>query len=289
MNNVHIDELAERLHRLHRNNRSPLPNKRHAEQFLDETLELIFPHLIGESELTNILDIRRRIEMGEAAIVASLSSIAATTRMTPGHIADEFFHYHLPRLVDDLWLDAEAIYQGDPAAKSVEEVVATYPGMLATAVYRIAHAFVSMDLQVFPRMLTEIGHQRTGVDIHPNAIIGKSFCIDHATGIVIGETAVLGDYVKLYQGVTLGALSVTKEMAKTKRHPTIEDHVVIYANATILGGETAVGHHSIIGGNVWLTESVPPFSSVYHRANVQVKQRAGHSPEDALLRWFPSI
>ena len=167
------------------------------------------------------------------------------------------------------------------------------PCLLAVATHRIAHAFHTAGVQVFPRMLTEIAHQRTGIDIHPGAHIGRSFCIDHGTGIVIGETASLGDHVKLYQSVTLGALSVSKDMATTKRHPTIEDHVVVYSGATILGGETVVGHHSVIGGNVWLIESVPPYSLVYHKGDVRVKQRNDTNDaareDEELLRWYPSI
>jgi serine O-acetyltransferase len=165
------------------------------------------------------------------------------------------------------------MYEGDPAAQSVDEVIGTYPGLLAVSIHRIAHEFYLLGLPVFPRMLSEIAHQRTGIDIHPGASIGKSFCIDHGTGIVIGETARLGDHVKLYQGVTLGALSVDKSLASSKRHPTIEDHVVIYANATILGGETMIGHHSVIGGNVFITESVAPHSVVYHKAQVSLRNK----------------
>ena len=143
--------------------------------------------------------------------------------------------------------DAQAIYRGDPAARSVAEVIHSYPGFFAIAVHRVAHA-----------------HSKTGIDIHPAAKIGPRFCIDHGTGIVIGETTQIGADVKIYQGVTLGALSVQKELAQSKRHPTIEDRVVIYAGATILGGQTTVGHDSIIGGNVWLVKSVPPYSKIYY-------------------------
>ena len=139
------------------------------------------------------------------------------------------------------------------------------------AVHRLAHGLYSLAVPLLPRLLAEVAHARTGVDIHPGATIGRSFCIDHGTGIVIGETAVIGDEVKIYQGVTLGALSVAKSAAGRKRHPTIEDRVVIYANATVLGGGTTVGHDSVIGGNVWLTTSVPPNSYVYHTSQVRVR------------------
>jgi serine O-acetyltransferase len=186
----------------------------------------------------------------------------------------------LPRLYDALTLDAEAIYHGDPAAKSTDEVILTYPGFFAIAIYRIAHELHLLGVPLLPRLLTEFAHQRTGVDIHPGATIGRRFVIDHGTGVVIGETTLIGDNVKLYQGVTLGALMVEKALADKKRHPTIEDDVVVYANATILGGETVVGRGSIIAGNAWLTQSVPPQSVVTRRS--EVRPRGADGTLDAL-------
>jgi serine O-acetyltransferase len=159
--------------------------------------------------------------------------------------------------------DVEAAFKGDPAAKTIEEVILAYPGLEAVVVHRIAYFFWEAGLPLLPRMMSEHVHSKTGIDIHPGASIGKRFFIDHGTGVVVGETAVIGDDVKLYQGVTLGALSVRKGESEKKRHPTIEDEVTIYSGATILGGSTVVGKGSIIGGNVWLTSSVPPFSRVY--------------------------
>ncbi|MBC6697774.1 serine O-acetyltransferase [Hymenobacter sp. BT190] len=176
----------------------------------------------------------------------------------------------LPALRDLLLRDAAAILAADPAAQGLDEVITTYPGFYAIALHRMAHALYLLQVPRVPRLISEYAHQHTGIDIHPGARIGSSFCIDHGTGIVIGETAVIGAYVKIFQGVTLGALSVTKALQGIKRHPTIEDHAVIYAGATILGGSTVVGSHSIIGGNVWLTESVPSHSRVYHRAQLHV-------------------
>jgi serine O-acetyltransferase len=168
--------------------------------------------------------------------------------------------------------DAHAIYQGDPAAHSVDEVILAYPGFYAIAVYRLAHWFLKQGVPLVPRLLSEVAHARTGIEIHPGAQIGRAFVIDHGTGIVIGETTTIRDNVKLYQGVTLGALSVDKSMASTKRHPTIEDGVVIYSGATILGGDTVVGKDSVIGGNVWLTRSVPANTKIYHQETVKVIQ-----------------
>ena len=165
-------------------------------------------------------------------------------------------------------MDIDAMFAGDPAAKTREEVVRSYPGFYAIAAYRVANALSKIGVNTIPRMITEHAHSKTGIDIHPNANIGDYFCIDHGTGVVIGETTVIGKHVKVYQGVTLGALSVAKEDAKVKRHPTIEDNVVIYAGATILGGNTVVGHNSIVGGNVWLTKSIPPNSKVYYQAQM---------------------
>ena len=175
----------------------------------------------------------------------------------------------LPALQESLALDARATCEADPAARSVDEVLLAYPGFLALACYRIAHALCAEGVVLLPRLIAEFAHRETGIDIHPGARIGRSLAIDHGTGIVIGETTVIGDGVRLYQGVTLGALSVRKDLARQKRHPTIEDDVVIYANATILGGDTVIGAGSVIGGNVWLTHSVPPGSVVTHGATVE--------------------
>ena len=169
-----------------------------------------------------------------------------------------------------LSLDAQAILENDPAANNLDEVYLAYPGFLATAIYRLSHELLKLNVKVLPRVMSECAHSKTGVDIHPGAIIGESFFIDHATGIVIGETVEIGDRVKIYQGVTLGAWHVSKSLSNTKRHPTIENDVTIYANATILGGETKIGHNSVIGANVWLTKSVPAFSRVYTNPETQI-------------------
>jgi len=180
-------------------------------------------------------------------------------------ISDGFLA-HLPELRAQVRLDLRAAYEGDPAASGIDEILFCYPGTYATTVYRIAHALLREGAVVIPRMMTELAHRRTGIDIHPGAEIGASFFIDHGTGVVIGETTRIGDRVRIYQGVTLGALSVPQgehrpEPGK-RRHPTIEDDVVIYANATILGGETIIGKGSVIGGNAFVTTSVPEGSRV---------------------------
>lgn len=183
----------------------------------------------------------------------------------------------LPEIKSQLILDTQAIFDGDPAATSLEEVVRTYPGFYAIAAYRMAHHLYDMGLTLIARIISSHAHNKTGIDIHPAATIGSHFCIDHGTGVVIGETTNIGNHVKIYQGVTLGALSVQKSDAAKKRHPIIEDHVVIYAGATILGGKTVVGHHSIVGGNVWLTESLPPHSKKYYQASDEEKIKESES------------
>ena len=183
--------------------------------------------------------------------------------------AHDFFS-QLPKLYELLNTDIQAIFSGDPAAHSEFEVVRTYPGFFAISFYRLAHSLYRHDVPLLPRILTEYAHSKTGIDIHPAAQIGEYFYIDHGTGIVIGESCIIGKHVKLYQGVTLGALSVAKSMAFTKRHPTVEDNVVIYSGATILGGDTVIGANSTIGGNVWLTKSVLPDSTVYHKPAITV-------------------
>ncbi len=181
---------------------------------------------------------------------------------------------NLPHILESLNLDAEAIVDCDPASLSIEEVYMAYPGFYAIAIYRLAHELYKDGFPLVPRLMTEYAHRQTGVDINPGAQIGKSFFIDHATGVVIGETAIIKDHVKIYQGVTLGALYVAKSLQRKKRHPTIENNVTIYANATILGGKTVIGENSIIGGNAWITESVPPNSTVFHTPEIKIKTNA---------------
>lgn len=177
------------------------------------------------------------------------------------------FLKQLPLLRSQLAKDVQAAYAGDPACKSLDEVIFCYPGLEAITVYRLAHLLHQLDVPLIPRMMTEWAHGRTGIDIHPGATIGEYFFIDHGTGVVIGETCRIGHWVKLYQGVTLGALSFPTDaegnlVRSIKRHPTIEDRVVIYANATVLGGNTVIGHHSIIGSSTWITRSVEPYTTV---------------------------
>ncbi len=192
-------------------------------------------------------------------------------------LAYRFFE-GVPAIYQLLQDDLQAFYQYDPAATSTTEVMAAYPGFKAIAIYRLSNLMHRLGVPLLPRLLSEYAHSKTGIDIHPGATIGRSFFIDHGTGVVIGATTLIGNHARIYQGVTLGALQVEKSLANTKRHPTIEDNCVIYANATILGGKTTVGHNSVIGGNTWLTESVPAFSIVVHQAQVKVRSRGAEDP-----------
>ena len=195
----------------------------------------------------------------------------------------EYFFNRFPEIYKNLEKDAEFALKNDPAATSVEEITFSYPGFYAIAIYRLAHELQLKKIPLIPRISTELAHSKTGIDIHPGANIGIPFFIDHGTGIVIGETSDIGSSVILYQGVTLGALSVSKDIANTKRHPTIEDHVVIYANATVLGGDTRIGESSVIGGNVWITESLPKNSVVFHKGKVTVRNKF---PSDEPINYF---
>ncbi|EMR04369.1 serine O-acetyltransferase EpsC [Cesiribacter andamanensis] len=243
------------------------PSKKKAEEFIDRLFLLLFAPCHGrfrqeqelEAEYQDLKDLGTQLLRG-----------AYQHEELRQELVDQLFA-GLPRLYQRLLLDARAILASDPAARSLEEVLLAYPGFYATAIYRLSHALWLEGVPILPRLFSEYAHRLTGIDIHPGATIGDAFAIDHGTGIVIGETAVIGKGVKIYQGVTLGALQVDKGYAGQKRHPTIEDEVVIYSGATILGGTTTIGRNSIIGGNVWLTSGVPPHSVVYHKSEVKVR------------------
>lgn len=233
-----------------------------------KVLRLLYPEQ-SKKVYTSAQQIKGEFSGLEQNLLTILNDTKACSNCDNEAISKSFFDA-LPNLYTLLNKDASAILEGDPAANNKFEVIRTYPGFFAISFYRLAHELLTLEAPLIPRILTEYAHSHTGIDIHPGAKIGEYFFIDHGTGIVIGETALIGNYVKLYQGVTLGALSVEKYMKYTKRHPTVEDHVVIYSGATILGGDTVIGHHSIIGGNVWLTKSVPPHSTVYHKPLTEV-------------------
>ena len=224
-------------------------------------------------------DLTARGAVGE--IAADLQKEIAL--LCPGRDAKEIvddFVAALPEVRRLVETDVQAAYDGDPAATSRMEVVMAYPGLYAVTIHRLAHVLYKLKVPIVPRVMSELAHSKTGIDIHPGATIGERFFIDHGTGVVIGETTVIGRNVRLYQGVTLGGLSFDKDSSGAlvkglKRHPNIEDNVVIYANATILGGNTTIGHDSEIGGNVWIKESVPPYSRVYNKPPAPVIKKIG--------------
>ena len=274
--------------KIHHLDRQPLPSHAEIVRVLVTTHELLFPGYIGAQGLTGEslrLHVEARMtwlyevmtEQIHRSFVqgAEQGERGAVSNTEAADCASEFLA-ELPRLREMLATDVEAAYEGDPAATSFDEIIFSYPSIYAVMVYRLAHVLYKMHVPLIPRIMTEHAHHRTGIDIHPGTEIGTHFFIDHGTGVVIGGTAVIGNHVKLYQGVTLGAFSFDKDargelIRNTKRHPTIEDDVVIYAGATILGGETVIGRGSVIGGNVWLTHSVPPGTLVLRESpNVRI-------------------
>ncbi len=276
------EELLACLAGEHAAHRLPASLRTLAEEVLYAVLGLLFPHfaarvVLGRDELVGDLAALDRLLEQALSAPTSAGGDGAAPSAVKEHLCSQ-----LGVIRDALLLDAQAIYEGDPAAASVDEVILAYPGFLAIATYRIAHELHSR-AALFSRLLAEVAHRATGIDIHPGAQIGASFEIDHGTGIVIGESAVLGARVRPYQGVTLGAARVNKRMEGAKRHPTIGDAVVIYANATILGGETTVGRGSRIGGNVWLTGSVGPYSIVTPTAHLD--RRGTDAPVDDLIEF----
>ena len=251
------------------NNRKYDLDKRKIENFIDSLFHFIF--FLEYQRCHSKEEISKRLDFFKNEFNEILNCVIEDKKhreKTANHIFER-----LPQVYKLLLIDAESILKNDPAATSLEEVTFSYPGFYAIAIYRFAHELHLQKVSLIPRIWTELAHSKTGIDIHPGAQIGESFFIDHGTGIVVGETTTIGNHVKIYQGVTLGALAVSKDFANTKRHPTIEDHVVIYANATVLGGETVIGQNSLIGGNVWITESVAPDSIVFHKGQVTIKNK----------------
>lgn len=249
----------------------PAPDRREVVRIVKELQALLFP----------LCFTRENPRMSDEALLESTGRDLRQQLVNALRFSDEpgdadaicdAFIARLPAIKELLLKDVEALYEGDPAASCREEVMICYPGFYAISIFRMAHELYLLHAPLLPRIMTEYAHEKTGIDIHAGATVGEYFFIDHGTGIVIGETTVIGDHVKLYQGVTLGARSFELDengnpVKKIKRHPNIGNHVVIYANATILGGDTTVGDHSVIGGNTWLTSSVPPHSTVYYESH----------------------
>ncbi len=245
-----------------------VPSNKEIKNWSLNLIELLFPEKRNQN-FNSTKEIGERFQKLEADLVSILNRTKSCEDCDNDLIASYFFQ-SLPEIYRILTTDIQAILEGDPAAKNEFEIIRTYPGFFAISFYRIAHKLLKLEIPLIPRILTEYAHAQTGIDIHPGAEIGESFFIDHGTGTVIGESTKIGNFVKLYQGVTLGALSVSKQMANIKRHPTIGDQVIIYSGATILGGKTHIGRGSIIGGNVWITQSTAPNSKVYYKGNIQI-------------------
>ncbi len=266
MNKAFIKQLYDR----NRQNSSGFPDKESADDFIDQLFSFLFVPGSGRNKLLN--EVEKEFD--------SLKSYLSTLVYDVNHdgdqsqnITERFFNV-LPDVYNALLKDAESIATHDPAAASAEEVIVAYPGFYAIAVYRLSHELYKLKVKTIPRLFTEYAHSKTGIDIHPGATIGEGFFIDHGTGIVIGETAIIGKNVKIYQGVTIGALLGTKDKDQAQRHPTIEDEVIIYAGATILGGKTSIGRNTVVGGNVWLTSSVPSNSFVYQKNEIEQIENA---------------
>jgi len=236
----------------------------------DRLLSLLFPERCSKEYIMQ-RELELEFEEIKIEFIHLIAKVKPFLKDPCENIVNRFFD-QIPAIYSEMSKDATAITNNDPAAIDELEVIKTYPGFYAIAFYRLANALHKLGVPYIPRVLSEGVHSKTGIDIHPGATIGSSFCIDHGTGIVIGETCVIGDNVKIYQNVTLGALSVDKEMSNTKRHPTLGNNVVVYSGATILGGESIIGENTIIGGNVWLTHGVPANVKVYNRSEVVIKE-----------------
>jgi serine O-acetyltransferase len=263
-----IENFPEHLYEQYKSFRKEVPSMMKAHRFIDNMIYFLFPFKIDKKctipqiELTLAqlqIDLREILTPLEPVLEDSVSSLT-----------QKFFAV-VPSIYDSLVQDANLFVDFDPAARAVESVILYYPGFYAISVYRLSHELFQLKIPYLPRMIAEYAHSKTGIDIHPGAVIGGHFFIDHGTGVVIGETTNIGNNVKIYQGVTLGALSVDKSMRGKKRHPTLGDNVIVYSGSTILGGDTEIGHDTVIGGNVWLTRSVPPNSIVYHESKIVIR------------------
>ncbi|WP_341657043.1 serine O-acetyltransferase [Blattabacterium cuenoti] len=254
-------------------NKEIYPNKNKSEIFVKKLFHTLFTP--NQNVLNDVVFFQKEYEKLKILLYEIFIELNINKKNSDN--LTRVFFQKVPNIYQTLIIDADAILKSDPAATVIEEIFLSYPGFFATALYRIAHQLWIQKIPIIPRLITEYAHSKTGVDIHASATIGKAFAIDHGTGIVIGSSTKIGDKVKIYQGVTLGAIYVDKKLANTKRHPTIEDKVTIYAGATVLGGETIIGHDSVLGGNVWVTKSIPPFSIVYQKNEIKMRNNSPFS------------
>ena len=265
-----VQQLPKAIFRRYVCTHAELPSVENTQRFADELVMFLFP--VKANRLVSLRSLQKELRHLKFRLGELLFPFKSEREEDLSLTVDQFFD-RLPLVFQLLVDDAQSFLESDPAARSIEEVIMSYPGFHALAVYRISHELQLMNIPLLPRIMSEYIHGKTGIDIHPGATIGENFFIDHGTGVVIGETAHIGNNVKIYQGVTLGALLVEKGLNAQKRHPTIQDNVIIYAGSTILGGKTIVGHDSVIGGNTWLTESVEPYSVVYTKAQIIIRDK----------------
>jgi len=265
-----LSQLPKEIYRSYVCCHTDLPSVESTQHFVDELVMFLFP--VKANRTVSLKSLQKELRHLKFRLEDLLHPLFNGTEEPIQRLVNDFFN-RLPVVYRLLVSDADVFLHSDPSAKGVEEVIMSFPGFHAISVYRIAHELQKMEVPLLPRIMSEYIHGRTGIDIHPGASIGENFFIDHGTGVVIGETSLIGNNVKIYQGVTLGALFVERDMANQKRHPTIQDGVIIYAGSTILGGKTIVGHDSVIGGNVWLTESVEPYSLVYHKPEIVIRDK----------------
>jgi serine O-acetyltransferase len=265
-------EPIEQFHNLlleqYNNFRKDVPSMVKAHAFTDNLINFLFPFKIDKKCTLPQIELNiAQLQIDFKDLIGPLEN----TLKEPIHDITKIFFSKIPAIYKDLMNDAQHFLDFDPAAHSVESVILYYPGFYAITIYRLSHEIYKLNIPFLSRMISEYAHSKTGIDIHPGAVIGKNFFIDHGTGIVIGETTIIGDNVKIYQGVTLGAIAVDKSMRGKKRHPTLEDNVIVYSGSTILGGDTVIGHDTVIGGNVWLTKTVPANSIVYHESKMVIR------------------
>ncbi len=289
---AHLEDLAYRLTEI-----DTRPNDGHllgmqekVAEALDHLMRAMFPYHFGKSRARFVETEKRTYELMRAYDALDQTLELVYKDPAEAHEKVESLVDALPEILEMLKTDIQAGYEGDPAAKSMDEVIITYPAFIAISTYRIAHKLYELGVPMIPRVMTEQAHETTGIDIHPGATIGKYFFIDHGTGVVIGETTTIGDHVKIYQHVTLGAKSFPvgadgTPVKNIKRHPDIGDRVVIYAGATILGGDTKIGDDCVVGGNVWLTHSLDPGVTIVTKPSGQAMSTDKHDPSET-IEWF---
>ena len=265
-----LSQLPKEIYRSYVCCHTDVPSIESTQHFVDELVMFLFP--IKANRTVSLKSLQKELRHLKFRLEDLLHPLYNSSEEEIQRIVNDFF-IRLPDVYQLLVNDAEVFLNSDPSAKGVEDVIMSFPGFHAITVYRIAHELQKINVPLLPRIMSEYIHGKTGIDIHPGAVIGENFFIDHGTGVVIGETSEIGNNVKIYQGVTLGALFVERGLINQKRHPTIRDGVIIYAGSTILGGKTVVGHDSVIGGNVWLTESVEPYSLVYHKPEIVIRDK----------------